>query len=102
MTQEKTIVSVTALPNPDEMEAMAEYAEKAHKLLDKTDATVGLQYSVKQTVHGKPGAIAGFIEFSSDQAVLDFFNGAEYMAVKPLRDKGFKSFDIHIVEQTQL
>ena len=97
MKTEKSRVLVTAMPRPNEAEAMQTYAGKAHALLKQSGATGIALYNVEEKVQGNDLAMAFVAEFPDASAVKDFFYGTEYQSLLPYREKAFQTFNVHIV-----
>ena len=97
---EKTVkIVVTAVPNPEAMEDMQTYLSKVVPIL------VG--YGGEIIVRGKANkAVVGNINFGmilvmnydSAETIEKMFNSPEYIELIPFRDKGFKKFDVVIIE----
>lgn len=98
MSQPVLFVSI-GTPNPDEADALQEYAAKAPPLLMAAGAKPRVKAKlVEQLVGDTPAGTLFVAEFPSADAVRDVFASDAYTALLPVRDKAFKSLNFLIME----
>ena len=93
---EKAVLIVTATPNPNEMEALKRYQEKATQLLTEGGGTNLQRYEVQSSVAGNQRKIVALLDFESVEQIEAVLNSADYRTIIPDRDKGFADIDIFI------
>ncbi|HFC04188.1 MAG TPA: DUF1330 domain-containing protein [Rhizobiales bacterium] len=83
--------------NPDEPEALKEYSQSAIALIRAAGGKPVGRYDFNEIVTGDnfPNVVLA-VEFPSAGAIRTLFDSKEYKALIPLRDKGFKSFNVCI------
>lgn len=93
---DKATLIVTATPNPNEMEALKEYQQKATALLEGGGGKNLQRYEIQSSVVGGARKIVALLDFESTDVIEGILNSPEYQAIIPLRDKGFANLEIHI------
>jgi len=97
MSESEATLVVTAIPNPDHMEAMQAYLSGVVPILLKNGGQ--LKYRGKITGAIKGNANFGMLlvmNFESEEKIIEIFDSSEYGELIPYRDKGFKVMDILI------
>ena len=96
---EKTILFVTAMPNPEEKPAMQEYLQKVVPILAAAGGSLLVRGMIQKTVSGEPDyKMAMVMEFNSIEAVSAVFESKEYQELIPIRDRGFIKMDISLAK----
>ena len=93
---EKAVLIVTATPNPNELEALKRYQEKATQILTAGGGTNLQRYEVQSNLAGNARKIVAILDFESAEQVQNLFDSEEYKAIIEDRDKGFNDLDIFI------
>lgn len=92
-------VIILATPNPENTDALSEYAQGVGALIQA--AGVGVSYGGR-FVEGITGSNfptnVTILEFESKDAVDAFVNDEKYQALIPARDKAFSQLSIFITE----
>jgi uncharacterized protein (DUF1330 family) len=92
----KTTLVVTAVPNPQEMEAVQAYLKGVMPLFQKAGGRLVKRLKVGNTLNGDPTGMVLVMDFESADAVNALFDSEEYAALIPGRDKGFAQMNIHM------
>jgi uncharacterized protein (DUF1330 family) len=91
----KTTIVVTAVFNPDHMQAAQEYMQRAIPMLIDGGGEIIRRVKVTRSVIGENKNSAFLVmDFPSENAVDAIFSSEAYAEIIPLRDMGFKSLDI--------
>ncbi|MEO1680710.1 MAG: DUF1330 domain-containing protein [Pseudomonadota bacterium] len=86
-------------PNPDEAEALEDYAAKAPSLLMAAGAVPKVKAKLVEQLVGEGSAGTLFVaEFPSAEAVKTAFASEAYQALLPARNKAFKELNFFIME----
>ena len=86
-------------PNPDEAEALQEYAAKAPPLLMAAGAKPKVKAKlVEHLVGDTPTGTLFVAEFPSADVVREVFASEAYTALLPVRNKAFKTLNFMIME----
>jgi uncharacterized protein (DUF1330 family) len=93
MNGQATLV-VTAIPNPNEMEAVQAYLHGVMPLLMGAGGKLVKRLKVVEVINGKPSGMVLVMDFDSDEAITALFESDEYVALIPGRDKGFEEMNI--------
>ena len=96
---EKATLVVTAIPNPDEMEAVQGYLKGVMPLLLGAEGTLVKRLKVNEVIHGNPGGMVLVMDFDSDKAIAELFESDDYAALMPIRDQGFKAMNILVTHE---
>lgn len=91
----KTTIVVTAVFNPEQMQAAQEYMQRAIPMLIDGGGEIIRRVKVTRSVIGENKNSAFLVmDFPSENAVDAIFSSEAYVEIIPLRDRGFKSLDI--------
>ncbi len=96
MTNDACSLIATAIPNPDNMAEMKTYLEKASPLLAGLGGEPPNRMKVSDVIAGDAAALVMVMNFPSRAALVSVFESAEYQALIPGRDRGFKSFNLWV------
>jgi uncharacterized protein (DUF1330 family) len=97
MPASKATLAVTATPNPAAAEDMQSYVSQVGPLISQYKGEVLHRGKVTHVINGEPNfAILLLAQFDSETTIRALFDSPEYAALKPARDKGFKSMNIVI------
>ena len=91
---EKATLVVTAVPNPDEMEAVKEYLHGVLPLLTGAGGTVVKRLKTEKIINGNPAGMTLVMDFDSGSAITDLFESVDYAALIPVRDRGISEMNI--------
>ena len=95
----KSLVLMVGKVNPEESDAMRQYAKGSQLLAQKLGVRPLCRYKVTQQLAGELAAdIVGIAEFPSDASVSSYFNSPAYKALLPSRAKAFSSLDIYLLK----
>ncbi|MCO4746121.1 MAG: DUF1330 domain-containing protein [Proteobacteria bacterium] len=97
MPQPCTLIA-TAIPNPENMDAMKTYMQKAGPLFDALGAGPANRLKVSEVVAGDGTAIVLVMDFPDRDKLSAMFESDSYQALIPARSGGFKSINIWIAE----
>ena len=95
----KTTLIVTAVPNPEEMEAVQVYLKGVMPLLTQAGGTLVKRLKISQVVHGDPSGMVLVMDFESSDEISKMFGSGDYAALVPARDKGFASMNIRLAQE---
>jgi uncharacterized protein (DUF1330 family) len=93
MTDTATLL-VTAVPNPDEMDAVQEYLHGVMPLLTGAGGELVKRLEINSVIHGDPTGMALVMDFASPDDIASLFDSPEYAALVPVRDRGFTEMNI--------
>ena len=97
MSESKATLVVTATPNPAAMEDMQSYLSQVGPLIMEYKGEVLHRGKITHVIDGEPNfVILLLVQFDSQDTIKTLFDSPEYAALKPARDKGFKSMNIVI------
>ena len=97
MSESTATLAVTATPNPAAMEYMQSYLSQVGPLIMEYKGDVLHRGKVTHVIDGEPSfVILLLVQFDSEATIKTLFDSPEYAALKPARDKGFKSMNIVI------
>jgi len=86
-------------PDPNEQDALEEYATKAPPILMEAGAVPKVKAKmVEQLVGDRPAGTLFVAEFPSAEAVKAAFASEAYQALVPARNKAFKELNFFIME----
>lgn len=91
---EKATLVVTAIPNPQEMEAVNDYLKGVLPILLGAGGKPVKRLKVGELIHGSPCGMVLVMDFDSNEAITNLFKSEEYAALIPVRDQGFKEMSI--------
>jgi uncharacterized protein (DUF1330 family) len=95
-------VLITMTPNYLEEESLNEYKEKAKKIRDEYGAEVVLRQNiVEKPIGDLIGESIRLIKFPSKDHVKRWLNDPRYQNIVPLREKGFHSVTLNILEDVE-
>lgn len=86
----------TAVPNPENMADMQAYMQTANPLFEALGGGAATRSKVSEVVCGDGTAIVLVMEFPDKEKLSAMFASAEYQALVPVRNRGFKSINIWI------
>lgn len=95
MSEACTLIA-TAIPNPDHMDEMKTYLEKASPLLATLGGGPTNRMKVSDVISGEGVALVMTMDFPSKEKLLAAFASDAYQALIPGRDRGFKSINMWI------
>lgn len=98
MAESSTLV-ITAVPNPDEAEALQQYQKEAGPMFMAAGGQPARRLRLKSLIAGEPFGILLLMDFPSTEAIEKVFDSEEYKAIIPLRDKGVKKMTILIADE---
>jgi uncharacterized protein (DUF1330 family) len=93
MSEIATLV-VTAVPNPNEMEAVQGYLQGVLPLFSGAGGKLVKRLKVSEVIGGNPSGMVLVMDFDSDEAITALFESDEYAALVPMRDQGFAEMNI--------
>ncbi len=96
---EKTILVVTAVPNPNEMESVQEYLKGVMPLLQGAGGKLVKRLKVGKLIHGNPSGMVLVMDFDSADSITAMFESDDYAALVPVRDRGFSEMNIHLAQE---
>lgn len=99
MSDEKTTLVVTAVPNPNEMESVQEYLKGVMPLLQGAGGELVKRLKIGKTLKGSPSGMVLVMDFDSANAVSELFESEDYMALVPARDRGFSEMSILLTHE---
>ena len=98
MSENKTTLVVTAVPNPSEMASVQEYLNGVMPLFQKAGGNLVKRLKVADTLHGNPAGMVLVMDFDSAESVTSLFDSDDYAALIPTRDRGFKEMNILLTQ----
>jgi uncharacterized protein (DUF1330 family) len=102
MTEEKTYVVVSAIPNPEEMESFMMYRSKIPEVVMKFGGKTVGQYKTAEQVVGTSGIkVHAIIEFPDAQSIKNMVASEEFKALSELRSKAFKELNMIIANDLE-
>jgi uncharacterized protein (DUF1330 family) len=96
---DKTTLIVTAVPNPEEMDAVQTYLKGVLPLLTRAGGTLVKRLKINQVVHGDPSGMVLVMDFDSADDISRMFDSEDYAALIPARDRGFTSMNIRLAQE---
>jgi len=94
MSDEKTTLVVTAVPNPNEIASVQEYLKGVMPLLQGAGGRLVKRLKVGKTVKGNSSGMVLVMDFDSATAISGMFESQEYAALVPARERGFSEMNI--------
>jgi uncharacterized protein (DUF1330 family) len=97
--QEKAVgatLVVTAVPAPDQMPSVQEYLQGVLPLLIGAGGKPVKRLKVDEVVNGRASGMVLVMDFESRDAITTMFDSPEYVALVPVRDRGFAEMNILI------
>ena len=85
----KATLTVTATPNPNEMESVQNYLQGVLPLLTGAGGQLVKRLKVNKVIRGNPSGMVLVMDFESDEAITELFESDEYAALITVRDQGF-------------
>lgn len=100
MTNEKSLMIVNAVLNPNEKEAFAYYSEQSGPLFRNAGGKLLGKYKIAESIIGnKKLHVVVVMEFLSSQAILDVFESEAYKKLLHYREKAFSELEVFIGNQ---
>ena len=99
MSDAKTTLVVTAVPNPNEMASVQEYLKGVMPLFQGAGGKLVKRLKVGKTVKGSPSGMVLVMEFDSADAIGAMFESDDYAALVPARDRGFSEMNILLTNE---
>ena len=96
---EKTILVVTAVPNPNEMDSVQEYLQAVLPLFKGAGGKLVKRLKLDKVLLGNPSGMILVMDFDSAAAIIELFESDEYAALIPTRDRGFKEMNILLTNE---
>lgn len=97
MNQEKVIMIVTAQINPNEKEALDEYLKKSGPIFKNAGGKPVNKYKIANQIVGENSIdLVSIMEFPGNEILEAVFEGDEYQALLPLREKGFLKLEVYV------
>ncbi len=98
MSESKTTIVVTAIPNPEAMEDVKTYLTKVIPILVGYGGELVLRGKASKAVVGDINfGMVMIMKFDSEEIVENAFTSPEYKELIPYREKGFKKMDVIIL-----
>ncbi len=95
----RTTLTVTAVPNPNEMASVQEYLHGVLPLLKGAGGTLVWRLKTSRVVNGRPAGMVQVMDFESADTVAAMFESDEYRALVPVRDRGFTEMNILLTNE---
>ena len=96
---EKATLVVTAVPNANEMVSVQEYLHGVLPLMTGAGGSLVRRLKTSKVVDGRPSGMVLVMDFESADAVSAMFESDEYLALVPVRDRGFDEMNILITHE---
>jgi len=96
---EKATLVVTAIPNPNEMEAVQAYLQGVLPIFMGAGGKLVKRLKVGKVIGGNPSGMVLVMDFDSDEAITALFESDEYAALLPVRDQGFTEMNILLTHE---
>lgn len=96
---EKATLVVTAVPNANEMVSVQEYLHGVLPLMKGAGGSLVRRLKTSKVVDGRPSGMVLVMDFESADAVSAMFESDEYLALVPVRDRGFDEMNILITHE---
>jgi len=91
----RTTLIVTSSANPNDLASFQSYVSQVMPMLLSMGGKVIKRNQISDVYHGEDNfEFLLVMDFPSKKKLLDFFNSADYQALKSDRDKGFLSMNI--------
>ena len=98
--ENKPKLIITAIPNPENMQEMQSYLEKAGPFAPKSGGVFVSRYKTLKHLAGENGAeLMTIIEFPDSQSIEAMFNDEEYKKLTDIREKAFAKLNMRICEE---
>lgn len=98
--ENKPKLITTAIPNPENMQAMQSYLEQAGPYAPKYGGKFLGRYKTTKHLAGENGAeLMSIFEFPDVQSIENMMNDEEYKKLTEVREKGFIQLHIRICEE---
>lgn len=99
--ENQVFLVVEATPNPKNMEDLQKYGGQSYAIMEKHGGVRVANYNVESVMDsGEKPAIIGVFSFPSREAIENLLvNDADYQALIPYRDKGFKSIRLFVCNE---
>lgn len=95
----KATLTVTATPNPNEMESVQNYLQGVLPLLTGAGGQLVKRLKVNKVIRGNPSGMVLVMDFESDEAITELFESDEYAALITVRDQGFTEMNILLTHE---
>lgn len=86
------------MPNANEMAAVQEYLQGVMSLFAGAGGELVKRLKVDDVIHGNPSGMALVMDFDSADATTELFASDDYLALVPVRDRGFKEMNILVTQ----
>ncbi len=91
---------IEATPNPNQQESLQAYLSQAPSIVKQHGGVPVATYDVETALDGKDGpAVFAVISFPSRDAISAFFDDPSYLAIVPLRDRGFSHIRYYVTNE---
>ena len=95
----KTTLVVTAIPKPDEMEAVQQYLQAVMPLFQGAGGKLVKRLKLDKVLLGNPSGMVLVMDFNSAESVSAMFESDEYTALIPTRERGFTEMNILLTNE---
>lgn len=96
--ESRATLVVTAIPEPGEEAAAQQYLRAVVPLLKGAGGKPVRRLKTNRVINGRAAGVVLVMDFPSEDAVAGLFESADYQALIPGRDRGFKEMNILIGE----
>ena len=98
--EKKPKLIITAIPNPENMQAMQSYLEQAGPFAPKYGGIFVSRYKTIKHLVGENGAeLMSIFEFPDAQSIENMMNDEEYKELTEIREKAFTKLNMRICEE---
>ena len=94
-----TTLVVTAIPNPSAMESVQAYLNGVMPLFLGAGGQLVKRLKVGDVLLGNTSGMVLVMDFESREAIRAVFDSAEYSALVPVRDRGFREMNILVASE---
>jgi uncharacterized protein (DUF1330 family) len=100
MMENKPKLIITAIPNPENMQGVQSYLEKAGPFAPKYGGIFISRYKTLKHLVGENGAeLMSIFEFPDVQSIENMMNDEEYKKLTEIREKAFTKLNMRICEE---
>ena len=100
MMEKKPKLIITAIPNPENMQAMQSYLEQAGPFAPKYGGVFVSRYkTIKHLVGENRAELMSIFEFPDAQSIENMMNDEEYKKLTEIREKAFTKLNMRICEE---
>ena len=96
---EKATLVVTAIPNPNEMEAVQAYLQGVLPIFMGAGGKLVKRLKVGKVIGGNPSGMVLVMDFDSADTITGMFESKDYAALVPVRDRGFAEMNILLTQE---